>query len=140
MSYLLDTNVLSEWRRPRPDPGVVKWLRGIYEDELHISAVSVAEIALGAERLPQGKRREELRSWLEQEIVGRFGSRIIGVDQRIAFRWGRIVAMRASAGAPISVMDAFFAATALEQGLTLVTRNDRDFEAVGLTPFNPWQE
>jgi toxin FitB len=139
VSYLLDTNVLSEWRKPRPDAGVIKWLLGVYEDDLHISAASIAELAHGVERLPQGKRREELGRWLEQDVVGRFGERIIGIDQRIASLWGRVVATRGSVGAPISVMDAFIAATALERELTLVTRNEQDFKSIGLTLINPWR-
>lgn len=139
MSYLLDTNVISEWRRPRPDAGLVQWLRGTYEDELHISAATVAEISYGVERMPRGRRRDEVSDWLEREIVARFGSRIVEIDGHVAAQWGRVVALRAAAGTPIGIMDAFVAATAVVRGFALVTRNDHDFRGLGLKLVNPWQ-
>jgi toxin FitB len=139
VSYLLDTNVLSEWRKPRPNAGIVQWLRGVYEDELHISAASVAEIAYGVERLPHGRRRDALAAWLERDIVERFGGRAIAFDERIATAWGRVMALRDAAGAPISVMDAVIAATTLVRGFALVTRNSDDFGSLGLTLINPWR-
>lgn len=138
MSFLLDTNVLSEWRKPHPDAGLVQWLRGAYEDELHISAVSIAEISYGVERLPRGKRRAELSDWLERDIVAQFGERVIEVDGPIATHWGRVAALRAAAGSPIAIMDAFVAATAIVRGFALVTRNEHEFRDLGLKIVNPW--
>jgi hypothetical protein len=139
MSYLLDTNVISEWRRPRPDEGLVQWLRGTDEDELYISAATVAEISYGVERMPRGRRRDEIGDWLDRGIVGRFGERIVDIDRRAAALWGRIVAGRAAAGEPIGIMDAFVAAAALARGFALVTRNDHDFRGLGLRLVNPWK-
>lgn len=138
MSFLLDTNLLSEWRKPRPNAGVVLWLRSVYEDELHVSAASVAEIAFGVERMPRGKRRNELGAWLERDIIERFGERLTAFDHRIAAGWGRMMALCAAAGAPISSMDAIIAATALAGGHTLVTRNVADFAATGVSLLSPW--
>ena len=138
MSYLLDTNLLSEWRKPRPNSGVLRWLRGVYEDELHISAASVAEIAFGVERLPSGKRRDEIGAWLQRDVIERFGERLIAFDHQIATGWGRVMAQCAAAGAPISSMDAIIAATALTRGHTLITRNIADFAASGASLHNPW--
>lgn len=138
MSYLLDTNVLSELIKPRPDPGLTGWLAGVDEDDLFISVVTLAELRYGIERLPDGTRRAGLESWLTEQLVQRFAGRIIGIDAAIADCWGRLVARRRAAGRPIGGMDAFLAATAECQAMTLITRNVADFAPLGLPLLNPW--
>lgn len=138
MSHLLDTNVLSEWRRPRPDTKVVRWLRGVYEDELYLSAATIAEIRYGVERLPRGRRRDELSDWLERDVVARFGERCLDVDKKIAEAWAAVMSRRDASGRPMSTMDAFIAATALVHGLTLVTRDTEDFATTGVPLIDPW--
>ena len=140
MSFLLDTNLLSEWRKPAPNTGVVRWLRGVYEDQLHISSASVAEIAFGVERLARGQRRDALAAWLEHDIIERFAERLIAFDHQIAMALGRIMTLRTAAGLPISSMDAIIAATAMSRGLTLVTRNVADFRDLGVALINPWTD
>lgn len=138
MSFLLDTNVVSEWVKPRPDPRVVAWLAAADEDRVFLSTVSVAELRYGVDRLADGKRRRDLDAWLRQELPLRFEGRVLPVDQSVADRWGEVVARREAAGRPISAMDAFIAATASVHGLALVTRNTADFRSVVQDIVNPW--
>ncbi|HET6386094.1 MAG TPA: type II toxin-antitoxin system VapC family toxin [Armatimonadota bacterium] len=138
MSYLLDTNVISEWAKPRPDAGLVAWLSEVDEDRTFISVISLAEIRHGIERMAPGARRERLEAWLLNELPLRFEGRVLPVDGAIADAWGRVMARGQAAGLSISVMDAFMAATAEVHGLSLVTRNASDFAALGQPQLNPW--
>lgn len=139
MSFLLDTNVVSEWTKPRPNPGVVEWLGQVDEDEVFLSVVTFAELRRGIARLPAGARRERLDEWLRGELPLRFESRIVGVDGAIADEWGRLIAHRETRGRTIHTMDALIAATAQVHGLTLVTRNTEDFQASVKSLLNPWR-
>ena len=138
MSFLLDTNVVSEWTKPRPNPGVVEWLEEVEENEVFLSVVTFAELRHGIERLPAGARRRRLDEWVSRELPLRFEERIVGVDGAIADEWGRIVARREARGRPIQAMDALIAATAQVHGLTLVTRNTADFQMTVKSVLNPW--
>jgi predicted nucleic acid-binding protein len=138
VSFLLDTNVLSEWVKPLPDPGLIAWLADADEDRVFISAVTLAELNHGVERLAQGQRRSRLEAWLHEDLPLRFEGRILPVDEPVARAWGAITARRDAIGRPIGAMDAFIAATAEVHGLALVTRNVQDFEASVGTLLNPW--
>lgn len=138
MSYLLDTNVVSEWTKPRPNAGVVAWLAQVDEDDAFLSVVTFAELRRGIERLPMGTRRQRLDEWLRGDLPLRFEARIIGVDGAIADEWGRMVARREARGRKLHSMDALIAATAQVHGLTLVTRNTADFEESLTGLLNPW--
>ena len=137
MSFLLDTNVVSEWTKPHPNAGVVEWLTQVEEDEAFLSVVTVAELRHGIERLPAGSRRR-LDEWLRNDLPLRFESRIVWVDGAIADEWGRLVARREARGRPIHAMDALIAATAQVHDLTLVTRNTADFQTSVKSLLNPW--
>lgn len=139
MKFLLDTNVVAEWVKPRPEPRVVSWLADIDEDRVFLSVASLAEIRRGVEAMPTGHRRDRLATWLADELPARFESRILDVDQRVALGWGIVMVRSRKAGVTIGSMDAFFAATAQAHGLTLVTRDGGDFEAAGIDLFDPWQ-
>lgn len=136
MSYLLDTNVVSELVRPRPDQGVVDWIRATPDSALHLSVLTGGELRSGVERLASGTRRERLRTWLEQELPAWFGERLLPVSPGVADHWGRLVA---AARRPLPVVDSLLAATALHHGLRLVTRNTGDFRFPGLETVNPWK-
>ena len=137
MSFLLDTNAVSEWMKPRPNQGLMAWMEGIDEDDVFLSVVTLVELRYGIERLPVGKKRKRLEDWLDQELAVRFEERILGIDSTTAHACGRIVARREMLGRSMDAMDALLAATAEVHRLTLVTRNDSDFE--GTVPcLNPW--
>ncbi len=135
MSYLLDTNVVSELVRPRPSPRVVAWVGSVADSALHLSVLSVGEIRQGVESLPSGARRTRLLTWLEGELPAWFEDRLLPVSLAVADRWGRLLAL---VDRPVSGVDSLLAATALEHGLTMSTRNVEDFRFPGLTVVNPW--
>jgi toxin FitB len=138
MSFLLDTNVVSEWVKPRPDAGVVAWLADVDEDRVFVSVITLAELRYGIERMATGKRRTRLDEWLRNELPLRFEGRILSINGATADAWGKIVARNEALGRPISVTDAFIAATVEVHGLTLVTRNASDFEPTLKSIVNPW--
>ena len=138
MNFLLDTNVVSEWIRRYPNPGVVAWLADADEDRVFISVITLAELRHGIERLAAGRRRKRLSEWLQDDLLLRFDRRILPIDDEVADAWGRIVADRETLGRPINAMDAFIAATAQVRKLTLATRNQDDFAASVDAIVNPW--
>ncbi len=135
MSYLLDTNVISELVRPKPSKVVLAWFENVPSEALHISVLTLGEIRKGVEHLPDGAHREKLRLWLEHELADWFGSRILPVGTPVADRWGRLLAQ---IGRPVPTIDSLLAATALHHELRLVTRNQKDFAYPGLEVINPW--
>lgn len=139
MSFLLDTNVVSEWVKARPDSNVIAWLADVSEDDVFMSVISFAELRRGVELLPAGQRRDDLGRWVADDLTERFSGRILPVDRSVADRWGRVVARSQRSGRALSAMDAFFAATAESHDLTLATRNVRDFEGLGVSLLNPWE-
>ena len=138
MSFLLDTNVVSEWMRLRPNAGVVSWLAGVDEDRVYLSVVTLAELRYGIERLAAGRRRKQLEDWLADDLPLRFEARILPIDRVVAEVCGSLVARREAAGRRIEVMDAFIAATAVVHNLKLVTRNTRDFDSSLADVICPW--
>jgi toxin FitB len=137
MSFLLDTNAVSEWVKPRPNPGLIEWMESTDEDRVFISVVTFAELCYGVERLAAGGRRRRLEEWLGHELPLRFEGRILAVDGEVADAWGKTVSRSEAAGRPIGSMDAFLAATAEIHRLTLVTRNVSDFPLLKAV-LNPW--
>jgi toxin FitB len=140
VNFLLDTNIVSEWTKPRPNAGIVNWLAEADEDRIFISAITIAEIRYGVERLPQGVRRDRLNAWLTDDVPLRFEDRILPIDAKTGDCWGRVMARGRAAGRPVAAMDAFFAATSERYDLVLATRNIPDFEALGIRLINPWRD
>jgi predicted nucleic acid-binding protein len=138
VNYLLDTNVVSEWIRPRPTTSVVTWLAQANEDELFLSVCTLAELHFGVATMPKGKRRNDLEDWLRNDLVARFDRRVVPIDMAIAAAWGEISASARRKGRPIDAMDGLIAATAEVHAMTVVTRDVRDFETAGVTLLNPW--
>jgi predicted nucleic acid-binding protein len=137
--FLIDTNVLSEYNRPGgPDAGVKRWLETTDRQSQHVSVITLAEIQKGIELLAEGKRRLRLEQWLKQDLEAWFSGRILPVDRQVAGRWASLMAQRARVGRPLPTVDSLIAATALAHGLTIVTRNTRDFAGIGAT-INPWE-
>jgi toxin FitB len=136
--FLVDTNVPSELVRSRPEPRIETWLSAQNLDTLFMSAVSFGELRKGITLLSPGKRKAELESWMEGDLSLLFSGRILSVTRSIAERWGILDAKRQLAGRPLNMADGLLAATALEHDLTLVTRNVKHFDQLGVTVFNPW--
>ncbi len=137
--YLLDTNVLSEGVKLRPDVKVKAWVEATDEQLFHISVLTLGEIRKGIESLPSSSRRAALESWLMHDLVVRLAGRILQVDQEVADRWGRLAGKARAENRPLPVVDGLLAATALHHNLTLVTRNTRDVLPTGVPVFNPWE-
>lgn len=137
MNFLLDTNAISEWVKPRPNPGLTGWMESADEDRIFLSAVSLAELRYGVERMATGSRRSRLEAWLGHELPLRFEARILPIDINVADAWGKIMSRSEAAGRPMGAMDGFLAATAEVRGLTLVTRNVADFPLLKAI-LNPW--
>jgi predicted nucleic acid-binding protein len=138
MSFLLDTNVVSESTKPHPNRGVVAWLAGVEEDSVFLSVITLAEIRYGVERLAPGQRRKQLDRWLQHDLPLRFEGRILSIDALVADACGALAARTESLGRPIEARDAFIAATAQAHRLTLVTRNRSRFETTVKTILTPW--
>lgn len=136
MTYLLDTNVVSELRRKdRAHPRLKAWADSVEADQFHLSAISILELEIGVLGLERRDAAQGslLRLWLERRVLPQFAGRILAVDVAVARRCAQLhVPVRRSE------RDALIAATAMVHGLTVVTRNVRDFEPTGVTLFNPW--
>ena len=139
MSYLLDTNAVSEWVKPRPDPGIAAWLDEVDEDRTYLSVITLGELRKGVDRLADGRRRDRLDRWLTGDLPDRFSGRLLPVDAVVADEWGQLLARAECAGSAVGSPDALIAATAKVHGLQVVTRNVRDFRATGVDVISPWQ-
>jgi predicted nucleic acid-binding protein len=135
VSYLIDTNVLSELRRKAPDTQVVQWFAQRPVATLYLSVLTLGELRKGIDAMADAARRLSLLDWLETELPAFFAGRILPIDAAVADRWGRIVAQ---AGRPVPAVDSLLAATAAQHGLVLVTRNLRDVQDLGVPVLNPW--
>lgn len=135
MSYLLDTNILSELRRKAPHPGLLVWIASRPASKLYLSVLTLGELRKGVEGVSDAGRRAALLGWLETELPTFFTGRILPIDAQVADRWGRLVA---AAGRPLPAIDSLIGATAAHHGLSLITRNARDFADMGLDVINPW--
>lgn len=139
MSFLLDTNALSEPQKARPDAAYLAWLDEQAPLHLYASVLSIGEMRHGALSLPPGGRRASIEMWLDKALTS-FGSRILAVDMAVADAWAAIMRMHRQKGKTISAVDELIAATALVHDLTVVTRNVRDFQASGCKLLSPWTE
>ena len=136
MAYLVDTNVLSEPMRPKPDRNVVSWLEK-HESDLFVSSVSIGELRFGIVRLAEGKRKQEFEKWFE-ELYRIFQDKVLAYDAVVAIRWGDIQARQEVIGRTIPIADGMIAATAEHHGLKIATGNIKDFESCGVEVVNPF--
>ena len=138
MKYLLDTCLLSELVRPAPNPAVLNWVGARASAELFVSALTLAELERGIVRLSPSRRQSELATWLSSVQAG-FGQRILAFTRDTAGYWARLCAQAEAAGKPMAAFDSLIAATALEHGLSVVTRNVSDFASAPVVLINPWE-
>ncbi len=134
-AVLLDTNVLSELVRPKPDAKVVAFVRA--QTDPYVSVVTLHELTFGAERAPSADRRAKLIAWIST-LRAQFAGRIVAVGEDIAIEAGRLRAAAESQGRPTEAIDALIAASALARGAAVATRNVRDFEPLGVSVIDPW--
>lgn len=138
MSYLIDTNVISETEQAAPDAKVVNWLNEQTESGLFLSALTIGELRKGIERLPNGRKKTHLQRWLE-DLRLRFATRIIPITERTFLIWAKMYADFEGNGIVRPIFDSLLEATALEHDLILVTRNTKNFHNSSATIFNPWE-
>jgi predicted nucleic acid-binding protein len=139
MAWLLDTNVLSELRRPKPEPRVVAFVAACPGHELHISVVTLAEIRFGIELVNEPNRRAELNEWLTHQVRPMFVGRVLQVTENIMLKWRLLVEDGRKTGHTFSQPDLIIAATAIDHGLTVVTRDRGDYDRTGVRVLNPWE-
>jgi predicted nucleic acid-binding protein len=138
MNYLLDTCLISELAKSKPDEKVVDWVLSENETCFYVSVLTFGELHKGVEKLPPSKKKENLRIWIENDLKNRFQNRIIGIDMRVSILWGKIQCSAEKIGKPLPAIDSLIAATGISYNLTVVTRNVSDMEQSGVKLFNPW--
>ena len=138
--YLIDTNIVSELRKTRPDRGVKAWADAQPTNALFLSTVTLAEIRYGVALQTDRAFRVELENWLERRLRPWFVDRILPVDEDVILEWRRMVAEGKKKGITFSQPDLFIAATARLHSLTVCTRNEADFLKTGAPVFNPWSQ
>ena len=137
--YLLDTNVISELRKRKPEPRVVAFVNGAPLAGLHLSDVTIAEIRYGIERTADPLKRASIEGWLDRTLRPMFQGRILAVSEEVILRWRLMVEAGRRQGKTFAQPDLFIAATASVHGLTVVTRNGRDFTDTGVGVLDPWK-
>ncbi len=138
--FLLDTNIISELVKPKPEANVTEWIENTDESLFYLSVLTLGEIRRGIAALPQTRRRTTLEAWLDKDPRARFDGRILVIDQEVADRWGLLTASARRSGIVLPVIDGLLAATALEHNLTLVTRDTGQIPSMGVAVFNPWEK
>ena len=138
MAFLLDTNVISETVRPRPDRKVLQWVESRIPSDLFLAAQTIGELVRGARKVREPDRRERFEKWIEQDLARQFDGRILPFDASTAAVWGRLMGDGDRAGRRPSAPDAQIAAAAIQHDLTLVTRNVKDFQSFDIRLLDPW--
>ncbi|WP_066423994.1 type II toxin-antitoxin system VapC family toxin [Anabaena sp. 4-3] len=138
MNYLLDTCLISELVAKQPNQQVLDWLDAQVPETLYLSVVTIGEIAKGISKITASKRKESLKTWLNETLPNRFQDRILTIDVPTMVLWGNLVGQLEQNGRLLPVMDSLIAAIALHHSLSLVTRNEKDFAGTGVVIVNPW--
>jgi len=138
MKYLVDTNIISEMTKAKPNKGVAKWFSSNFETDMFISVMSIGEIVFGIEKLTDENRKMKLSAWLDDVIENGFSGRIIDIDTDVMTTWGK---MSAKLPRSLQTQDTLIAATAIAYNMTIITRNVKDFEDIpNIKIFNPWED
>ena len=136
--WLLDTNIISELRRPKPEPKVAEFIRSQPLEGLFVSIVTFAEIRFGIELLPDATRRSDLNDWLAHKVRPMFEQRVLAISEDVMFKWRLLVEDGRKSGHTFSQPDLIIAATAQHHGLTVVSRDAKEYVAVRVDVFSPW--
>jgi predicted nucleic acid-binding protein len=139
LNYLLDTCVISELIKPKPNSKVIKWLRSCRDESLFLSSLTLGEIQKGISRLPNSRKKIKFQNWLDSELIQRFDERVLGIDFKVAQKWGEIQASSEIAGIKMPVIDSLIASIGIVFDMTVVTRNTADMKNSGVRLFNPWK-
>lgn len=139
-AWLLDTNVVSELRKTRPSPAVLRWVAGMSEAQLHVGTITIAELRAGIARLPETDLfRAELSAWLDDDLLPWFQGRVVPVTEAVLCQWLHLVQRGRAEQQPRLQPDLLLAATASVHGLGVATRNTADFAWTGVALVDPWQ-
>jgi len=138
MRYLLDTCVISELVKKKPDAAVIEWVEAEDEELLFLSVLTIGEIQKGIAKLKDSARKATIQRWLDTDLRERFAERIVPVSENVALTWGLIQGEAEAKGTPIASIDALIGATAIEHNLAVVTRNENDIRPTGARMINPW--
>ena len=139
MKYLLDTCIISELSKKRPNSKVIKWIRGQHEQDIYLSVLTLGELQKGITKIVDSRRKQELLEWLESDLPQRFDKRILLVTDAVARKWGEIQGVTEQQGQKMPVIDSLIASTGLTYNLEVATRNIDDMKASGVQLFNPWE-
>lgn len=139
MPYLLDTNILSETIKPKPEARVLAWLSAQVPSELFLASLTIGELMRGARKIKEKQRRDRFEKWIEKDLTQQFENRVLPFDGMAAKIWGRLMGDGDRRGRTPSAADAQIAAVAIDHGLTLVTRNLKDFEQFDVKILSPWE-
>ena len=138
MKYLLDTCVISEIIKPKPNENVISWLTGQDESELFLSVLTFGEIEKGIEKAPDKIRKKKLKLWVEEDLKQRFEGKILPVNLEVSTQWGTLQGIAEKAGKPMPALDGLIAVSGLVNNCIVVTRNTSDMEQSTVELFNPW--
>jgi len=139
LNFLLDTCVISELVKPKPNSKIIEWIRNCHEQNLFLSSLTIGEIKKGISKLSESKKKRNLMHWLENDLLQRFNQRILAIDESVALTWGDMLSSCEKKGIQVPVIDGLIASTAIVHGMTLVTRNIEDIEPTGVAVHNPWK-
>jgi len=138
VKYLLDTNIISEFISKYPDQKVVDYILSLKEEDLFLSVITIGEIKSGIEKLDEGKRKESLLAWLENDLLTRFSGRILSLNVDVMLTWGKLNPSLKKLGTPLPIMDSLIGATCKVEKMTLITRNEKDFKNINIKIVNPF--
>lgn len=139
MNYLLDTCVLSELIKPKPNQNVITWISDIDERCLYISVLTIGEIHKGIEKLLESKKKENLHEWVNFDLRERFNNKILDIDIHTATTWGKVQAQSELMGKTLPSIDGLIACTGITHDLTIATRNTKDMKVSGVSLVDPWE-
>jgi tRNA(fMet)-specific endonuclease VapC len=139
VKYLLDTNVILELIARRPNRQVVQWIDALDANSVYLSVITIGELRKGIEKLADSRRKDNLSSWLNDDLLVRFEGRVLAIDIDAMLIWGELTGRLERTGRPLPAIDSLIAALAIRHGCSLVTRNEDDFKDAGITVLNPWK-